>query len=110
MSVSGKLEPAVNYKLAELIDYVPGAIVSRTLHKSETCNITFFVFDAGQGLTEHTSPFDAYVQVLDGEVELSIGDKKAIAGSGEMVLMPANTPHAVKAEKRFKMLLTMVKS
>ena len=97
-------------RLNELIDYHEGSVVSRTLLDKETGTITLFAFDVGQGLSEHTAPFDALVYLLDGEAEIVISSKSFHLGMGEMVLMPANKPHALKAIKRFKMLLTMIKS
>ena len=95
--------------LAREIEYVPGSVVSRTLAKARGGSLTLFAFDAGQELSEHTAPFDAFVQVLDGAVELTIGGQKVVARSGETVLMPAGVPHAVRAQERFKMLLSMVR-
>jgi len=97
-------------RLNELIDYQEGSIVSRTLLNKETGTITLFAFDVGQGLSEHTAPFDALVYLLDGEAEIVISGKSFHLGTGEMVLMPANKPHALKAITKFKMLLTMIKS
>jgi quercetin dioxygenase-like cupin family protein len=95
--------------VAALADYAEGAIVSRTLAENDAGTVTLFAFDAGQGLSEHRTPFDALVHVLDGEVELTIGGESVPAAAGQIVLMPANVPHAVKATKRFKMLLTMLR-
>jgi quercetin dioxygenase-like cupin family protein len=95
--------------LHELTDYVPGSVVSRTLVKNAAGTITLFAFDAGQGLSEHTAPYDAVVQVLDGAVDLTIGGKAVSAVAGETVLMPAHVPHALHASQRFKMLLTMIR-
>ena len=97
-------------KLAELISYQTGAIVSRELIKGQTGNITIFSFDEGQGLSEHKTPFDALVQVLEGDVEVSIEGKLHHVGSGEIILMPAQKLHALKALKRFKMILWMLRS
>jgi quercetin dioxygenase-like cupin family protein len=91
------------------LDYVPGSIVSRTLVKNPAGTVTLFSFDAGQSLSEHTAPFDALVQILDGKAELTIGGKAVLASAGQTVLMPANVPHAVHAVERFKMLLVMVR-
>jgi len=96
-------------RLHELTDYVPGSVVSRILLKNTAGTITLFAFDVGQGLSEHTAPFDAVVQVLDGEVMLTIGGKDMPAVAGETVLMPANVPHALHATRPFKMLLTMIR-
>ena len=96
-------------KLAELVDYQANSVVSREILKKDTGTVTVFAFDAGQGLSEHTAPFDALVCVLDGEVEISISGKPHHMGAGEMIIMPANRPHALKAVSRFKMLLVMVR-
>jgi len=106
---SGRLPEAEPVCLADLLDYVAGSIVSRTLQKKKTGTITLFAFDAGQELSEHSTPYDAHVQVLDGEVELTIGGKVVRAAAGETVLMPADVPHAVTAVKSFKMLLIMIR-
>jgi quercetin dioxygenase-like cupin family protein len=105
-----KLVAAQVAKTAELIDYQSGSIVSREILKGTTGKVTLFAFDQGEGLSEHTSPFDALVQVLEGEVEISISGKSHRVGEGEMILMPASQPHALKALKRFKMILTMIRS
>jgi quercetin dioxygenase-like cupin family protein len=97
-------------KIAELVNYQDGAIVSREIVKKPTGTVTAFAFDEGQGLSEHTAPFDALVQVLEGEVEITISGKPHFLQGGELILMPANQPHALKAFKRFKMLLTMIRS
>jgi quercetin dioxygenase-like cupin family protein len=96
-------------RLADLIQYQEGAVVSRTIIDKETGTVTLFAFDSGQGLSEHTAPFDALVYAIDGEVEVTISGKVARLNKGEMVIMPANEPHALKATKRFKMLLTMIR-
>ncbi|MFZ1979160.1 MAG: cupin domain-containing protein [Bacteroidota bacterium] len=97
-------------KLAELISYQTGAIISREIVKGHTGNITIFSFDEGQGLSEHKTPFDALVQVLEGEVEISIDGKLHRVESGEIILMPAQKLHALRALKRFKMILTMLRT
>lgn len=96
--------------LAALLDYSTEAIVSRALVQKETGSVTLFSFDIGQKLSEHTAPFDALVQILEGQAELTIGGQKVCPKAGECVLMPANIPHAVNAVERFKMLLTMIRS
>ncbi len=103
------LPPATALSLPALIAYQDGAVVSRTLVKKKTCTLTLFAFDAGQALSEHTAPFDAIVQVLDGTVELTIGGANVPAHAGETVRLPANVPHAVLATSKFKMLLLMVR-
>jgi quercetin dioxygenase-like cupin family protein len=94
----------------DLATYQPGAIVSRTLLKRPGGTITLFAFDTGQALSEHTAPFDALVQVLDGEADVTIAGTALRVAAGQMVLLPANQPHAVAAPVRFKMLLTMIRS
>ncbi len=96
--------------LTELLDYQSNSVVSRVLLKKSTGTITVFAFDEGEGLSEHTAPFDAYVQILDGEAEIIISSKPVILKCGEMIIMPANEPHSVKAISRFKMLLVMIRS
>jgi quercetin dioxygenase-like cupin family protein len=105
----GRIQEAEPVAIGALVDYAHASIVSRTIHKSAAGSLTLFAFDAGQGLTEHTSPFDAYVQVLDGAAELTIGGKQVRAVAGHTVLMPANVPHALHAAERFKMLLVMLR-
>jgi quercetin dioxygenase-like cupin family protein len=95
--------------LPGLVEYGEGAVVSRTLIASEAGTVTVFAFDAGQGLSEHTAPFDALVEVIEGEGDFVIGGTPARVGRGQIILMPANVPHAVHAENRFKMLLTMLR-
>lgn len=104
-----ELPPARPIVLAQELAVVPGSIVSRTLAKAKGGSLTLFAFDGGQELSEHTAPFDAFVLVLDGAVELSIGGEKVIARAGETVRMPAGIPHAVRAVEPFKMLLTLVR-
>jgi quercetin dioxygenase-like cupin family protein len=93
-----------------LAGYQDGAVVSRTLLKRAGGTITLFAFDEGQGLSEHTAPFDAVAHVLEGEAEITIAGTPLRATTGELVLLPANQPHAVHARTRFKMLLTMIRS
>ncbi len=97
-------------RLTDLADYQKDAIVSRTIVDKKAGTITFFTFDKGQRLSEHTAPFDAIVHILDGEAEITISGKKLNLKNGEMVIMPANEPHALKAVKKFKMILTLIKS
>jgi quercetin dioxygenase-like cupin family protein len=104
-----ELPPAKAVRLDEELAYQSGAVVSRTLAKTRGGSVTLFAFDDGQELSEHTAPFDAIVQVLDGEVELTIGGAAVPARAGETVLMPKGVPHAVRATTRFKMLLTLVR-
>ena len=97
-------------RLTELAGYQKDAVVSRTIVDKSTGTVTLFAFDAGQGLSEHTAPFDALVCLLDGEAEIVISGKPLRLKEGEMVIMPANQPHALRAIKKFKMMLTMIRS
>ena len=97
-------------KAAELVNYQDGAVVSREIVKKPTGNVTIFAFDEGQGLSEHTAPFDALVQMVEGDAEIMISGQPHQLQGGEMILMPAGLPHALKALKRFKMILTMIRS
>ena len=97
-------------KIVDLVDYQDDAVVSKTILDKKSGTVTLFAFDEGQGLSEHTTPFDALVQILDGEAEIVISDEKYYPNAGEMLIMPANEPHALKAIKPFKMMLTMIKS
>ena len=96
--------------LKDQIQYADDSIVSKTIINKKTGTVTLFAFDGGQKLSEHTTPFDALVYVLDGEVELTIGGEKVSVSTGQIAVMPADVPHAVTATQRFKMLLTMIKS
>ncbi len=97
-------------RLADMIAYQEGSVVSRTIIDKEAGTVTLFAFDEGQGLSEHTAPYDAMVYVLEGEVIVSISGKPTAVKQGEMTVMPANKPHALSAVSRFKMLLTMIRS
>jgi quercetin dioxygenase-like cupin family protein len=96
--------------MAGLIDYQAGSVVSRTIIDKPAGTLTLFAFDKGQGLSEHTAPFDAMVYLLDGEAEVIISGKPLLVKQGEMVIMPANQPHTLRAACRFKMMLVMIKS
>jgi quercetin dioxygenase-like cupin family protein len=96
--------------MAGLVDYQKGAVVSREIIKKQTGTVTVFAFDKGQGLSEHTAPFDALVQILDGEAEITISGKPNKLTAGEMIIMPAGEPHSLKAPARFKMALIMIRS
>jgi len=96
--------------LANLAGYQDGAVVSRTVVDKPVGTITAFAFDAGEGLSEHTAPYDAFVQILDGEAEITIEGKAQTVAAGEIVIMPANKPHSLRAVKRFKMLLVMIRA
>ena len=97
-------------KVVSLIEYQKDSVVSRTIIDKPTGTLTLFAFDKGQGLSEHTAPFDALVYLLDGEAEITISGKSMQVERGEMVVMPANQPHALRAINRFKMMLVMIKS
>lgn len=105
-----RFEPSRPVEAAALVDYQPGSIVSREILKKGTGKVMLFAFDADEGLSEHTSPFDALVQVLEGEVDITVAGQAHRVTQGQLILMPANQPHALKAVKRFKMILTMVRS
>lgn len=104
------MKPAETSRVVDLVNYQPGAVVSRELLRRPTGNVTAFAFDEGQGLSEHTAPFDALVQVIEGAVEIVIAGTPHPLGAGEAILMPAGQPHALQAQGRFKMLLTMIRS
>ena len=96
--------------LLDMVGYQEGAVVSKTLIDKAAGTVTLFAFGQGQGLSEHTAPFDALVQVLDGEVEIKISGRAFNVKPGEIIVMPANEPHALKAVRPFKMILTMIRS
>ncbi|PNU18867.1 cupin domain-containing protein [Geothermobacter hydrogeniphilus] len=92
-----------------LLDYQDGAVVSRTIIKKDTGTVTLFAFDKGEGLSEHTAPFDALVQITDGEAAITIAGEEHRVKAGQFIIMPADQPHALKAVTRYKMLLVMIK-
>jgi quercetin dioxygenase-like cupin family protein len=104
------LAAATVAKVRDLINYQDGAVVSREIIKKPEGNVTLFAFDEGQGLTEHTSPFDALVHILEGVAEITIAGQSHRVQEGELILMPASQPHALMALKRYKMILTMIRS
>jgi quercetin dioxygenase-like cupin family protein len=101
---------ATALELKNLVDYQAGSIVSREIISQKTGTVTIFAFDEGQGLSEHTAPFDALVYVLEGETEIKISGLSHRLAGGQMIIMPAHEPHALKAVKRFKMMLVMIRS
>jgi quercetin dioxygenase-like cupin family protein len=105
----GTLSHGVAHELDALVELLPAAVVSRTLVRRPTGNITLFAFDEGQGLSEHTAPFDAFVQMVSGTAELTIGGQPVTASAGQVVVMPAGVPHAVRAVSPLKMLLVMIR-
>lgn len=96
--------------MSDLVPYQEGSVVSKTLIDKKIGTVTLFSFDAGQGLSEHTAPYDAFVQVVDGEAEVTIEGEKHAVVAGQMIIMPANKPHALKGVKPFKMLLVMIRA
>lgn len=96
--------------LAEMVGYQEGSVVSRQITKADAGNVTLFAFDADQGLSEHTAPFDALVHVLEGEADVTISGQPFRLNVGDAIIMPANEPHALKAVQKFKMLLTMIRT
>jgi quercetin dioxygenase-like cupin family protein len=105
---SGATAPAG--PLVELVDYQAGAVVSREILSRPTGTVTLFAFDQGQGLSEHTAPFDALVHIIDGQAEITISGESHSVAAGEIILMPAHQPHALRATRRFKMMLIMIRS
>ena len=97
------------YTLKESVSYADGAVVSKIVTKNGAGNVTLFAFDAGQNLSKHSAPFDAIIQILDGKGRITIDDKEFILEENQMIIMPANIPHAVDADERFKMMLIMIK-
>lgn len=98
------------FDLAALLDYQDDSVVSREIAKKDAGTVTLFAFDKGQGLSEHTAPFDALVYIVDGSAQIRIAGKPAIVKKGQMIIMPANKPHALKAVQKFKMLLIMIRA
>ncbi len=96
--------------LAGAIDYQQDAVVSKTVLAKKSGTLTLFAFDKGQGLSEHSAPYDAFVYIFDGEAEITIGGREHIVKNGEMIVLPAQIPHALKASSRYKMMLIMIKS
>lgn len=97
-------------KAEDLIEYQEGAVVSKEIIRKDTGTVTLFAFDKGEGLSEHTAPFDAMVQVIDGKAEITISGNKNVLEKGNMIIMPASEPHSLRALERFKMILTMIRS
>lgn len=107
---SNEFEKGKAFSYKDEIEYSGGGIVSKTVLKKETGNISLFSFDKGESLSEHTAPFDAIIEVVDGKGEIIIGGRSNIVEAGQVIIMPANIPHAVKAHEKFKMVLTMIRS
>ncbi|MEO8210996.1 MAG: cupin domain-containing protein [bacterium] len=104
------MEKGVNLIIVEIIEYVPNSVVSKTIIKKSTGNISAMSFDSGEGLTEKTSPFDTFAQIIDGKAEIIISGKSNCLNTGESIVIPAHAPNIVKANERFKMILTIIKS
>lgn len=109
-STGAEIAGAQALPLSGLVNYQEGSVVSRVILKRDKGNVTLFAFDGGQGLSEHTSPFDALVQGIEGDAEVTVDGKPIAVKPGQIVLLPAEKPHAVKAITRFKMELTMIRS
>ncbi len=107
---SGQLPPGDTVSLAQLLSYAENAIVSRILLKNDGGTVTIFAFDASQGLSEHTTPHDALLQLVEGQAEVTVGGTRATLVGGQAILLPAKVPHAVHATEQFKMLLVMLRS
>ncbi len=105
-----RIKAAEVQRLEQMVSYQEGSVVSREIIRKPTGTVTIFAFDEGQGLSEHTAPFDALVYILDGEAEVTISGVAHHLEEGEMIILPVNQPHALQAKKRFKMLLTMIRS
>jgi quercetin dioxygenase-like cupin family protein len=108
--MSNIIKTSKTFVPVESIEYAGGSVVSRTLVKTPAGNITLFAFDKGEGLTEHSSPHEALVQLLDGKADITIGGTAYNLQTGQSIILPANTPHSLKANEKFKMMLTMIKS
>lgn len=108
--MSHPIEPAQTFHPAESIEFADQSVVSKTIVKKPTGNITLFAFDKGEGLAEHSSPHEALVQLLDGKAEITIGGNPNMLETGQCIILPADIPHAIKAVERFKMMLVMIKN
>lgn len=107
--MSNSFEHSTIFEFKNSVEYASGSVVSKTMVKKPTGTVTLFAFDKGQALSEHTAPFDALIQIMDGKAEIIIDKKSYQLNEGQSIIMPANIPHAVNANERFKMLLTMIK-
>jgi quercetin dioxygenase-like cupin family protein len=108
--MSDIIEISRTFAPVESIEYAGGSVVSKTILKKPTGNITLFAFDKGEGLAEHSSPYEALVQLLDGSAEITVGETPYHLHAGQSIILPANIPHSLKANEQFKMMLTMIKS
>ncbi len=107
---ANELERGKIFSFPEIVNYADGAVVSRAIIKKQTGNVTVFAFDKGEGLSEHTAPFDALVMIVDGTADILINSVSNVMSAGQSIIMPANIPHAVKAVEKFKMVLVMIRS
>jgi quercetin dioxygenase-like cupin family protein len=109
METKATFTPGTVFNLSKQIEYSTGGIISKQVMKNEAGNVTLFSFDQGQGLSEHTAPFDALVQIIDGNAKITIGGTPHTLETGQIIIMPAHVSHAVYAIEQFKMVLTMIK-
>lgn len=110
MPVNGEMEKAKSHIIVEIIEYMPNAVVIKTIIRKSTGNISVMSFDTGEGLTEKTSPFDTFAQIIEGSAEIVIDKKSNILESGQGIIIPAHSPNYIKPNGRFKMILTIIKS
>ena len=110
MKPGSEVEKSVGLIIVEIIEYIPNSVVSKTIIKKSTGNISVMSFDTGEGLTEKTSPFDTFAQIIDGKAEIVIDGKSNMLQSGEGIVIPAHRPNIIKANERFKMILSIIKS
>lgn len=108
--INNELEKAKAYNTATVIDYLPNSVVSKTIIKKPTGHVSLLSFDSGEGLSEKTSPFDAFAQIIEGQAELVIDGISLMLKTGELIILPAHKPNIIKANGRFKMILTVIKS
>lgn len=104
------MNPAEVVVVADLVAYQPGAVVSRTLVKKSAGTVTLFAFDAGQALSEHTAPYDALVHAIDGSATITVGGTAHVVSAGQLLLLPANVPHSLRADTPLKMMLVMIRA
>nr|WP_314698061.1 cupin domain-containing protein [uncultured Prevotella sp.] len=104
-----KVEKGIVFNSNKMIDYAEAGVVSKELVHNHAGSVTLFSFDAGQGLSEHTAPFDAFIQVVEGKMELIVDNKKNIITAGESFIIPSGAPHSVNASEKFKMIITMIR-
>ncbi len=104
------IKPGESFNMVSSINYSDGSVVSKTIVDKKTGTLTLFAFDKDQGLSEHTAPYDAIVEIIDGKCEITIDGEPRTVSNGEMIIMPANHPHALRAVEKFKMILIMIKA